>query len=171
MADKYILYTRNNKTEYDTFEEAKKAYEKCPELYKFLYQPDKVYFLGTISSTGKKVGHDHKLHRTVAKCYGLFMAENKNQIKRYLEKAAWYRQGADTYYSEPSKARLYGNGPYGSLYQNNDNQWTGWEHFEHDLQFWYLQESNISYPHRLDDTYGAIDVSKPVIRDNPYRLY
>ena len=171
--DKYILYTPKARAEYDTFEEALKAYNNCSESHKFLYQPDKTYFLGTLSSTGYKVGHDHKYHKDIAKCYGLFIADNPNQISRFLTKVDWHHQGSSR---NSSKARLYGNGPYGSLYSSNSNDGQyGWDYFDSAIQRNYLAGDNICYFHKLSDDFGAIDVTKADkyigSYNNPYRLH
>lgn len=173
MLDKYILYTPNTRTEYETFEEALVAYNNCSELHKFLYQPDKTYFLGTLSSTGYKIGYDHKYHKHVAKCYGLFMADNPNQIKNFLTKVGWHHQGSSR---NSNKARLYGNGPYGSLYQSNsDDERYGWDYFNSTIQGDYLVGSNIRNFNKLRDDFGAIDVTKVSKYNsscnNPYKLH
>ena len=170
MNDKYILYTPDTKTEYDSFEEAKQSYNDCKENLKFLYQPDKVYFLGTISSSGLYIGHDHMYHKTTGKCYGLFIADNKNQIKAFLNKALWKHQGASAHITN---ARLYGNGPYGSLYQSNsDDIRTGWDAFDNSIQQDYLSNGNITFPSWLQEGFGAIDVKTYNGRGkNPYRLH
>ena len=164
MNNKYILYTRNTKTVFDSIQEAKEAFEKRQGEPRFLYQPDKTYFVGTMSSTGSVVGHDHMYHKSVAKCTGLFIAKNKNQIKVFLEKACWYHGGA----SWSTKARLYGKGPYGSLYQSNIED--EWELFEYEIQDYYLSPSNINSFSKLKDSYGAIDI-KTYKGCNPYKLW
>ena len=163
--DKYILLTHNAEQLFDDFDSAKKAYDECSDVYKFLYQPDKTYFVGTLTSTGSVIGHDHRNHRDVVKCVGLFMAKNKNQISKFLEKAGWYHQGSS---GSSSKARLYGNGPYGSLYQSN----TDLEQFKQYVQVYYLTSYNIAYPNKLESGFGAVDIqSYPANRmSNPYNL-
>ena len=165
MNNKYILYTANTKTVFDSFEEAKEAYKNCSEEPRFLYQPDKIYFLGTLSSTGYEIGHDHMYHKSVAKCEALFEAKNKNQIKVFLENACWHHQGSS---SRSTKARLYGKGPYGCLYQSNVDE--DWPSFEYVLQREYLSPSNIKAFFEIEDSYGAIDI-KTFEKYNPYRLW
>ena len=149
---KYIVYTPILKIEVDTFNEAESFYNMCKEP-RFLYQPDKVYFLGTLVSTGKRIGHDRLYHRSVAKCEGLFISKNKNQIKVFLEKVDWHHPGS---HSESSKVRLYGKGSYGSLHQSNQD----WEEFDRSIVFEYFK-SNIYSEKLLLKGYGAIDVSIP----------
>lgn len=163
MSDKYILYTRTSKTEYNSFEEAQEAYNSCGEYEKFLYQPDKTYFLGTVSATGYIIGHDHNYHKDTAKCCGLFMADNKSQVETFLKRSGWRHQGAS---SNRSAARLYGNGPYGSLYQSDKD----WNDFDRTIQREYLTTGNINYYHQLDQGRGAIDVAT-YHGSNPYKMY
>ena len=166
MNKKFILYTANTKTVFDSFEEAREAYKSCSENPRFLYQPDKIYFLGTLSSTGYEVGHDHMYHKSVAKCEALFEAKNKNQIKVFLKNnARWHHQGSAT---RSTKARLYGNGPYGYLYQSNIED--DWLSFEFVLQHYYLSPTNIQAFFEIEDSYGAIDI-KIFKGHNPYRLW
>ena len=160
----YKLYINGEKRgEYPTFEEAKKAYDECGYVVKFLYEPDKTYFVATLSSTGSIIGHDHMYHRNTAKCTGLFVAENKNQIAKFLEKANWHHGGSS---SRSTKARLYGNRGYGRLFNSKDN----FEDFECMLLHDYLDNCNINYFSKLNESLGAIDVKtyKGVI---PYRLW
>lgn len=161
--DKYILYTLTSKTEYTSQEEAEAAYNASPEYLKFLYQPDKIYFVGTISATGYIIGHDHGYHKDTAKCCGLFIADNKSQINTFLKNAHWKHQGAS---KGTSNARLYGNGPYGSLYRSDKD----WKNFEWELLHSYLTPGNINYFHLLVPGHGAIDV-KTARKSNPYRMY
>ena len=165
MEDKYILYFESKgkieKIKYDSFNEAKESYEKCDSLIRFLYQPNKTYFIGTLSSTGYKVGHDHLYHKDTAKCTGLFIAKNKNQIMKFLDKANWHHQGA----SNSSKARLYGNKGYGFLLKNDNNE------FEYRIINYYLTSFNIGFPSMLESGFGAIDLEKYYSRNNPYRIY
>ena len=37
MSDRYILYTATCKTEYDTFDQAKEAFDNCEDFLRFLY--------------------------------------------------------------------------------------------------------------------------------------
>ena len=160
----YTLYVNGEeKREYPSFEEAKKAYDECGYIEKFLYQPDKTYFVGTLSSTGSIIGHDHMYHRDTAKCTGLFLADNKNQIAKFLEKANWHHGGSS---SRSSKARLYGNKGYGCLYNSKDD----FNAFEYTVLHDYLNQYNINYSFKLDDSFGAIDV-KTYKGGNPYRLW
>ena len=164
MEDKYILYFESKgkieKIKYDSFNEAKESYEKCGSLIRFLYQPNKTYFIGTLSSTGYKVGHDHLYHKDTAKCTGLFIAENKNQIMKFLDKINWHHQGA----GKSSKARLYGNKGYGFLVKNdNDN-------FEDYLIDDYLNSFNINYPSMVESGFGAINIKNYISKYNPYRM-
>lgn len=165
MKNKYILYMVSEssdvkQSEYDCFEDAKIAYENCGSHLRFLYQPNKTYFIGTLSSTGYKIGHDHQYHKDTAKCTGLFIAENKNQIKKFLDKANWHHGNA----FKSSKARLYGNRGYGSLYRNDEDG------FEYELIQNYLSSFNINYSFMLDSGFGAVDIETYKER-NPYRLY
>lgn len=169
----YILYSSTgsydsrNKEVYETFEEAKSAYDSCPDAYKFLYQPDETYFLGTISVTGYKVGRDHSYHKDTAKAYGLFTAKNKSQVAKFLDSVGWKHLGA----SKSSKARLYGNGPYGSLYRVNRNSSdVDWTEFERALYRDYFR-NNIIYPSMLDSGFGAVDVASGQPRRCPYEMY
>ena len=167
--DNYILYTADSKEVFNTFDEAVAAYKSIPHgRPKFLYQPDKTYFLGTLSSTGYRIGHDHAYHKDTAKCYGLFIARNVNQISTFLSRVAWKHKGSST---KSSSARLYGNGPYGSLYKVDRNVSTkDWDRFEYALQRDYLWESNIQYTYLLDSGFGAIDVTNTERMQNPYAL-
>ena len=173
---KYILYIKSldssMRVEFDTSEEAIKAYNTCSEKDKFLYQPNKTYFLGTLKSTGKIVGPDHGYHRTIASCTGLFIAKNKNQIKTFLENIkgyTWYNQSSE---ARATKARLYGNGPYGFLYSSKiEDKKYGWNLFDKSIIRKYFSYNNIINDECLKYAYGAIDIlnsDKISYRDNPY---
>ena len=152
--DKYILFTQDGETEFDDFESAKQAYKEHSGNDKFLYQPDKTYFLGTVVSTSYVTGHDHRRHKNTAKITGLFIAKNKNQINKFLEKSGWKTPRGD----DGTVARLYGNGPYGSLCQSN----TDWERFKLNLNSYFYKIDR--YASALDADFGAIDVSKDSCR-------
>lgn len=164
MKNKYILYFDSSNgienLEFVHFDEAEEAYENCNSQIKFLYQPDKTYFVGTLSSTGYKVGHDHLYHKDTAKCTGLFIAKNKNQIAKFLEKVNWHHQGA----SESSKARLYGNKGYGFLYKDDNDE------FEYHLAQYYLSSFNIQFPSMIESGFGAIDIENYKSKGNPFRM-
>lgn len=164
MKDKYALYFVNNgvaKLDFVHFDEAKEAYKNCNSQIKFLYQPDKTYFIATLSSTGYKVGFDHLYHKDTAKCTGLFIAENKNQIAKFLNKVNWHHQGA----SESSKARLYGNKGYGFLYKDDSDE------FEYHLTQYYLSSFNIQFSSMIESGFGAIDIENYKRKENPYRMH
>ena len=151
---KYILYTSRITVEFDTFTEAETAYKNCTER-KFLYQPEKTYFLGTLVSTGKVLGLDNLYHRRTVKCKGLFISKNKNQIKTFLEKVDWHPPVTPT---DSSKVRLYKNGTTETLYQSNLKN--SWEGFNRDIFQEYLT-CNIYFDKLLEKGYGAIDVGIP----------
>ena len=148
--DKYILFTQNGEQVFDDWESAEKAYKECPAKEKFLYAPDKDYFLCTLSSVGWRIGHDHGYHRDIAKCRALFRAKNKNQIANFLKRAEW-KQGRSQ--AETTIARI-DNGPRGGVY----NSRADWEQFKNALHRNYLWDHNISYTAALADSYGAVDV-------------
>lgn len=157
--DKYAVYTKTI-SYFGSFEDAKAAWEEVSEYGAFLYDPNKTYWVGTLSSTGYNVGHDHMLHRHTAKCCGLFIAENLKQIKTFLSDVEWrYRSNRDS-----SAARLYGNGPYGFLYCSKTNR----EEFD-DSVIRYYTDSNISYAHKLSSGYGALNVNT-YHGCNPYNI-
>ena len=155
--DKYILFDRGNETEFDNYEEAVEAYKSLNSKYKFLYQPDKRYFFVTLSSTGKYVGHDHLYHRTTKKCDAIFIANNINQIARFLNKVSW------RYGSGYSKYRIY-DGHYGSSPVCSD---TDWSRFESGVRRAYLETTYL-----LDRDFGALDVNAPInVSSIPFAAY
>jgi hypothetical protein len=147
--DNYILfygYGGKNKSYFENYEDAVNAYKSCRDAYKFLYQPDKTYYLVTLSSSGFYVGHDHGYHKETLKCSALFIAKNMNQLRKFLESMKnWSRR-------EYSKYRIY-TGHYGCSPVCSK---TDWRKFESELQSRYLRDK-VSY--RLERGFGALDIS------------
>lgn len=163
----YILYTSTTKTEIDTFEDAKVAYNDSREL-RFLYQPDKTYYLCTISASGSVVGDDHAYYRDTAKCYGLFISRSANQIEIFLNSIGWRHQGAS---KNLTKARMYVDNNRSNLLKVSSANSPDFEKFEYFLQHYYLKPSNINSYYLLENGYGAIDVKNYDSKMNPYYLY
>ncbi len=149
--DKYILYARNNgpvtTEQFDDYDEAVRAYKSCRGA-KFLYQPDKRYFLLTLSSTGFEYGR-----RKTVKAHGLFIAKNINQIRKFLTNDVDWRVSGG-YSSDYSKFRIY-TGGYGDDPICSD---TDFERFN----YYVCRElySLFSYSD-LEKDFGALDVNSP----------
>ena len=155
--DNYILYSGNDITEFSSYEDAVSAYRSCSGA-KFLYQPDKRYFFVTLSSTGYNYGK-----RDTVKAYGLFIAKNVNQIKRFLATDVDWRVFGG-YRAQYSKFRVYSGG-YGSEPICSDTDFD---------KFNYYVNRNIRIidpSYYLEKDFGAVSVTSTpsgIERDIPF---
>lgn len=150
--DEYILYYKDGadvSTEvFDNYEDAVNAYKQLKSYKKFLYQPDKRYFLLTLASTGFNYGK-----RCTVKTTGLFIAKNINQIRKFLDDVDWRVYGG--YDKDYSKFRIYTGG-----YGMNPVCSEDWEKFDDQISR-HLTDLD-SY--NLEKWFGALDISDPSAR-------
>ena len=144
--DKYILYHRGSvPEEFDDYQEAVKAYDSCRNETRFLYQPDKRYFIVTLSASGYE-SYRHTPRRTTAKATGVFIAKNINQIKKFLANYANWRFDNSP---DATKYRIYIGG-YGMNPVCSD---TEWERFNMECR------RGFDYWYSYDTDFGAVDVN------------
>lgn len=160
--NEYILYYHDGpdvSTEaFDNYEDAVSAYKQLKgSVRKFLYQPDKRYFLLTLASTGFNYGK-----RCTVKATGLFIAKNINQIRKFLDEVDWRVFGG--YRSDYSKFRIY-KGGYGMKPVCS----TDWDEFDDEIRR-HLYDLK---PYNFDKWFGALDISDPSARtsDIPFETY
>lgn len=159
--NKYILYFNKDTQEFNNYDDAVRAYNNCNGCAKFLYQPDKRYFLITLSSTGFNYGK-----RNTVKAYGLFIAKNINQIRKFLANdVKWQVFGG--YRSEYSKFRIY-TGGYGSAPVCSD---TDWEKFNFMVK---RELTSFGKSYDLKKDFGALDVnsaSNDILMHIPFETF
>lgn len=112
----YSVYEPTVIHDFESKEVALGYYNSISSGAKFFFDPEKNYLVGTLSVSTKVIRSDHKYHTETLKGTGLFIADSVNSVNVFMTKQNWKAPRGEN----SSFVRLYGNGPYGSLYQSKD---------------------------------------------------
>ena len=168
--DKFILFTKNKNDRrkplayvYDSFEEAKEAYDNCKIPEKFLYQPNKTYILCMLSASAMKTQHDHSFRRETVRGWGLFVANNRNQINKFLLDSDWtWGTGYDKGRIRICTQKWFKDNFYCSR--------TDWKYFKDELYNHFMNDA-IFYRYDDETDFGAIDVKTFSSYSQPFDLW